>query len=126
MTKQDFKRVRHGGLAGEAPACDGCGDSERLPFSFSYAFQPIVDLNTRAIFAHEALVRGPQGEGAQTVLTQVNEANRYRFDQACRVKAVKLASVRVAVAVTMSPAQTSAASVMATDALPDASVVTSR
>ncbi|MDO9203529.1 MAG: EAL domain-containing protein, partial [Hydrogenophaga sp.] len=33
------------------------------------------------MFAREALVRGPNGESAASVLAQVNEANRYRFDQ---------------------------------------------
>lgn len=56
------------------------------------AFQPIVDLHTRQPFAYEALVRGPNGEGALSVLSQINDANRYRFDQACRVKAIELAS----------------------------------
>jgi EAL domain-containing protein (putative c-di-GMP-specific phosphodiesterase class I) len=69
-------------------ACAGCHDSAPLPFAFEYAYQPIVDLATRSIYAHEALVRGPNGESAASVLAQVNDANRYRFDQACRVKAV--------------------------------------
>lgn len=46
----------------------------------------------RSVFAHEALVRGPQGESAWSVLSQVTDANRYQFDQACRVKAVKTAA----------------------------------
>ena len=33
-------------------------------------------------------MRGPNGESAGSVLAQVNDSNRYRFDQACRVKAV--------------------------------------
>lgn len=72
--------------------CGSCKPGESLGFQFSYAFQPIVDINTRSIFAHEALVRGPQGEGAPAVLSKVNEANRYRFDQACRAKAIKTAA----------------------------------
>ena len=72
--------------------CDDCGNDERLGFLFSYAYQPIVDTATRQIFAHEALVRGPAGESAHSVLAQVNEDNRYRFDQACRVKAIKTAA----------------------------------
>ncbi|MDO1584335.1 EAL domain-containing protein [Rhizobium oryzicola] len=56
------------------------------------AFQPIVDLKTGNVFAHEALVRGISGEGATTVLRQVNDDNRYAFDQQCRVKAIELAS----------------------------------
>ena len=73
----------------EASACKGCRQPERLGFEFDYAYQPIVDIGTRSVFAHEALVRGPGGEGAASVLDQVNENNRYRFDQACRVKAIK-------------------------------------
>lgn len=72
-----------------ADACGGCGTDESLNFRFTYAYQPIVDLQTQSIFAHEALVRGPEGQGADTVLAQVNDDNRYRFDQACRVKAIK-------------------------------------
>ncbi|MGQ3053736.1 MAG: EAL domain-containing protein [Roseateles sp.] len=80
-------------LASESPDdCRGCGAGDRLGFQFDYAYQPIVDVGNRSVFAHEALVRGPQGEGAMSVLAQVNEANRYRFDQACRVKAIKTAA----------------------------------
>lgn len=74
-------------------ACGDCSTAERLGFAFSFAYQPIVDLGTRQIFAHEALVRGPTGEGALSVLSQVNEDNRYRFDQACRTKAIKNAAL---------------------------------
>lgn len=72
--------------------CTDCGSGERVGFRFDFAYQPIVDLGTRSIYAHEALVRGPGGEGASSVLAQVNQANRYRFDQACRVKAIKSAA----------------------------------
>jgi EAL domain-containing protein (putative c-di-GMP-specific phosphodiesterase class I) len=79
-------------LAGSPRDCDDCGKAERVGFQFDYAYQPIVDVARRTVFAHEALVRGPNGESATTVLSQVNEQNRYRFDQACRVKAIKGAS----------------------------------
>ena len=73
--------------------CPGdCASSEKLGFQFSYAYQPIVDVSNKLIFAHEALVRGKAGEGAGTILSQVTESNRYRFDQACRVKAIKTAA----------------------------------
>lgn len=55
------------------------------------AFQPIVDVETGLPFAYEALVRGPEGQSAYSVLSQVTEANRYAFDQACRVKAIETA-----------------------------------
>ena len=69
--------------------CVQCKDDEPLGFDFVFAYQPIVDLSTRTIYAHEALVRGPNGESAYSVLSQVTVANRYRFDQACRVQAIR-------------------------------------
>lgn len=68
--------------------CVSCRTEQALGFEFEYAYQPIVRLSNRSIYAHEALVRGPDGESAASVLAQVNEDNRYQFDQACRVKAV--------------------------------------
>jgi EAL domain-containing protein (putative c-di-GMP-specific phosphodiesterase class I) len=72
--------------------CALCRDAEPLPFDFSYAFQPIVDLQAHKVFAHEALVRGPAGEPADTVLSRVTADNRYSFDQACREKAIRTAA----------------------------------
>ncbi|MGS0742003.1 EAL domain-containing protein [Glaciimonas sp. GG7] len=69
-----------------------CKDVNELGFDFIYAYQPIVDLSARSIYAHEALVRGPNGESAYSVLSQVTDANRYAFDQACRVAAIRGAS----------------------------------
>ena len=76
-------------LSGSAQDCADCARGTRVGFSFDYAYQPIVDLARKTVFAHEALVRGPNGEGAASVLAQVNDFNRYSFDQACRVKAIK-------------------------------------
>lgn len=72
--------------------CDGCRDGTAFDVRFSMAFQPIVDIRTGAVIAHEALVRGPNGEGAGSVLSQIKQENRYAFDQQCRVKAIELAS----------------------------------
>ncbi len=76
------------------PACHlrGCRNAQPLDFAFAYAYQPIVDLAARQVFAHEALIRGPAGEPAPTVLSRVTEENRYRFDQACRVEAIRTAA----------------------------------
>ncbi|MET3900425.1 EAL domain-containing protein (putative c-di-GMP-specific phosphodiesterase class I) [Devosia sp. UYZn731] len=71
--------------------CDGCRTAEPFPIAFTMAFQPIVDLENSTVWGYEALVRGINGEGAGAVLEQVTEANRYTFDQACRVKAIELA-----------------------------------
>ena len=75
-----------------ATGCAGCRGGEAFEIPFSMAFQPIVDVTSRRVFAYEALVRGPNAEPAGTVLGKVDEANRYRFDQDCRVKAIELAA----------------------------------
>ena len=72
--------------------CVQCKNSAGLMFEFDHAFQPIVDVNMRSIFAHEALVRGPEGQGALSVLSRVDDSNRYAFDQACRVSAIRSAA----------------------------------
>ena len=75
-----------------ATACAGCRDGAGLDFAFSMAFQPIVDIVEGRPFAYEALVRGPADEGAASILARVSEANRYAFDQQCRVKAIETAA----------------------------------
>jgi EAL domain-containing protein (putative c-di-GMP-specific phosphodiesterase class I) len=76
--------------AGLAAPCEGCGSGvSSLPFTM--AFQPIIDVGTREIYAYEALVRGPSGEGAASVLSRVDDENKYRFDQDCRIRAIRLA-----------------------------------
>ena len=69
--------------------CVQCRSDQELGFTLTFAYQPIVDLAARSIYAHEALVRGPNGEPAQWVLSQVTDTNRYRFDQTCRVEAIR-------------------------------------
>lgn len=71
--------------------CQGCRDGTSLPFAIQAAFQPIIDLRTGKPYAYEALVRGPAGQGAGWVLDQIDEQNRYTFDQACRVTAIQSA-----------------------------------
>jgi EAL domain-containing protein (putative c-di-GMP-specific phosphodiesterase class I) len=55
------------------------------------AFQPIVDLTASRVWGYEALVRGTKGESAYSILSQVNDDTRYRFDQAARVLAIETA-----------------------------------
>ena len=71
------------------PECAVCRDA--LDFDFTFAFQPIVDVKQRTVFAYEALVRGINGEGAADILSKVNDATRYRFDQQCRIRSIFLA-----------------------------------
>jgi EAL domain-containing protein (putative c-di-GMP-specific phosphodiesterase class I) len=72
--------------------CSECSNEQSLGFDFTMAFQPIVNATTKQIFAHEALVRGLGNEPAADLFKKVNSSNRYRFDQACRVKAIELAA----------------------------------
>lgn len=71
--------------------CSDCRNLNQLGIEFTMAFQPIVNFRDKTIFGYEALVRGPNEEGAHYILSQVNDANRYKFDQAIRVKALDLA-----------------------------------
>ncbi|MEO3680597.1 EAL domain-containing protein [Rheinheimera fenheensis] len=72
--------------------CSDCLSGKDLGFQIRMAFQPIIDWQSKSIFAYEALVRGPQGEGAGWVFSHINETNKYYFDQACRVKAIETAA----------------------------------
>lgn len=60
---------------------------------FTMAFQPIVDTSADGlIFAYEALVRGPNGEGADRILAEVPAADAIAFDDACRSRALSMAT----------------------------------
>lgn len=75
-----------------ASGCSACRDGQGLDFPISMAFQPIINLSTGAIFAHEALVRGKNGESAGSLLSKLNSDNLYPFDQACRITALEWAA----------------------------------
>lgn len=75
-----------------ALGCRQCRDGSALGFELSMAFQPIVDIDRREVFAYEALVRGTAGEPAASIFQRVSDANRYRFDQTCRCTAIELAA----------------------------------
>jgi EAL domain-containing protein (putative c-di-GMP-specific phosphodiesterase class I) len=68
------------------------GNPGEMGFAFSFAFQPIVDARRREVISYEALVRGPHGESAASVLAQVRGDQVRRFDGACLRKAIQLAS----------------------------------
>lgn len=72
--------------------CGACAEETALSFDFTMAFQPIVDFDKKEVFAQEALCRGLNGEPAGEIITRANNENLYKFDQMCRVKAVRLAS----------------------------------
>ena len=56
--------------------CQACRDKTQLPFEFTMAFQPIMDLELDRPSAYEALVRGVDGESAGAVLSWVDDTNR--------------------------------------------------
>ena len=58
---------------------------------FTFAFQPIVDTNTREVLSYEALIRGPAKEPAYQILQQVSADRLCAFDQRIRVEAIDLA-----------------------------------
>lgn len=73
--------------------CLRCRDTDApFPIDLRMAFQPIVDIARREVFAYEALVRGPEGQPAGWVLDQVQPEQLYRFDQTCRVLAITTAA----------------------------------
>ena len=76
------------------PVCAACRDNEPLGFEFEMAFQPIIDAARQRVWGYESLVRGTSGEPAGAILSRVTEANRYKFDQLCRVKAIEKAAER--------------------------------
>lgn len=71
--------------------CVGCREDIILPFEFKMAFQPIVDVNNHRVWGYEALVRGVNGESAFSILANISDELRYRFDQAARVMAIETA-----------------------------------
>ncbi|CAA9496632.1 MAG: EAL domain protein [uncultured Sphingomonadaceae bacterium] len=81
--------MKDGRNSGARQGCIGCREGAGWDGAIRMAFHPIVDLWTGEPFAYEALVRGPNGEGAGSVLAQVTDANRYGFDQACRMAAIE-------------------------------------
>lgn len=72
--------------------CFKCKEAPGRTIDFTMAFQPIVDIAEDRIWGYEALVRGPNGASAKSVLEQLDEHNRYWFDQTCRVKAIEMAA----------------------------------
>ena len=73
------------------PKCGACRSDVTIP-AFTMAFQPIIDIESGRPYAYEALVRPIGGGSAAEVLSQIDEHNRYAFDQACRVRAIELAA----------------------------------
>lgn len=66
-------------------------DSQRGYPQFTFAYQPIVDVEKGEIVSFEALVRGCQNEPAYTVLEGLSAEQVNRFEKESRLKAIALA-----------------------------------
>jgi EAL domain-containing protein (putative c-di-GMP-specific phosphodiesterase class I) len=60
--------------------------------SFTFAFQPIVDVSLHQVFSYEALIRGTDNAPAYQILRQVPAEELLSFDQEARVAAIDLAA----------------------------------
>jgi len=58
---------------------------------YSFAYQPIVNTKDRCIDSFEALVRGPDGQGADWVMSRLDAAALRQFDIDARLRAIALA-----------------------------------
>ena len=58
----------------------------------SFAFQPIVDVENRTVFAYEALVRGLDNEPAASVFARIAPPDLPSFDRTARMYAIELAA----------------------------------
>lgn len=65
---------------------------DAMDTGFSFAYQPIVALQSMTVVGQEALVRGLGGESAASVIAAIQDDNRYWFDQACRLRAIETAA----------------------------------
>ncbi len=61
-------------------------------FDVTFAFQPIVDIELRTVFAQEALVRGHLRESAGSIFSALDPKLLHSFDGAARIQAIKLAA----------------------------------
>jgi EAL domain-containing protein (putative c-di-GMP-specific phosphodiesterase class I) len=58
---------------------------------FTFAFQPIVDVARRRVYAQEALIRGTARESAAEILGACVGAEIYQLDERARAQAISLA-----------------------------------
>ena len=65
---------------------------ELVGTDIQFAFQTILDSRELEVVAFEALVRGLAGEPAATVISRITQADRFDFDQACRIRALEAAA----------------------------------
>lgn len=62
------------------------------PPRYAFAFQPIIHAPSRSIYSYEALIRGPAGEAAASVLQQVQPSGTHLFREQQRIAALEAAA----------------------------------
>lgn len=65
-----------------------------IDLGISFAFQQHVDAATGRTRGHEALLRCVSGESAAEIIGSVRPENKFYFDQACRMRAIRDAARR--------------------------------
>lgn len=80
-------------LSDRSPALPTAGADpvEAFP-GYSFAYQPIVQTAPWSVFAYEALLRGPRGEPAATILKRIDPLTSPAFYEQSRVAALKMAA----------------------------------
>lgn len=71
-------------MTNQIKGCEGCRAHADL-FPFTMAFQPVVHLPSRTVYAHEALVGASRAGGLYSALSS-GARKPLCIDQACRVK----------------------------------------
>jgi EAL domain-containing protein (putative c-di-GMP-specific phosphodiesterase class I) len=64
----------------------------RRPLQYAFAYQPIVHAPTRSIHSYEALIRGPAGEPAASVLEQLAPLQGFALREEQRIAALESAA----------------------------------
>ena len=75
-----------------ANAVAAAEDATLPPLRYAFAFQPIVHAPTRSIFSHEALIRGPDGENAASILQRSRPVDMHALRERQRIAALEAAA----------------------------------
>lgn len=77
-----------------APASTTAADEDPAlpPLRYAFAFQPIIHAPSRSVYSHEALIRGPEGETAASILQRSQPAGMHALREQQRIAALEAAA----------------------------------